>query len=83
MEEHGIEENAVLPNSEERRLEEFKQNVLGSMNESVFGESFSTVAPDPSTVCAEYNDDQFIGMFLQNITEGNPYICKFRLKRIL
>ena len=40
MEEHGIQENAVLPNSEERSLEEFKQNVLGSMNESEFGDSF-------------------------------------------
>ena len=44
MEEHWIEENAILPNSEERSLEEFKQNVLGSMNESEFGDSFSTVA---------------------------------------
>ena len=65
MEEHGIEEE----DSEERSLEEFKQNVLGSMNESEFGDSFSTVAPDSSTVCAEYNDDQFEGIFYKTLRE--------------
>ena len=63
MEEHGIEK------SEERSLEEFKQNVLGSMNKSEFGDSFSTVAPDSSTVCAEYNDDQFEGIFYKTLRE--------------
>ena len=64
MEEHGIEEEE----SEERSLEEFKQNVLGSMNKSEFGDSFSTVAPDSSTG-TEYNDDQFEGIFYKPLRE--------------
>ena len=77
MEEHGIEENAVLPSSEERSLEEFKQNVLESVNESELGERFSTVAPDSSTVCAEYNDDQFEGIFYKTLLEETCITVNF------
>ena len=62
MEEHGIEENAVLPNSEKRSLEEFKQNILGSIKRKRVINCSSRF----TNLCAEYNDDQLEGIFFKH-----------------
>ena len=55
-----------LPVSEDRSLETFKQNVLDA---SDLGDSFSTISPDSSTACSDYDDDQFEGIFYNTVRD--------------
>ena len=55
-----------LPVSEDKSLESFKQKVL---NASDLGDSFSTISPDSSTVCTDYDDDQFEDIFYNTVRD--------------
>ena len=68
--ENKTEENALSQTSEDRSLEDFKQSVLQNMNEtSHLGDSVSTISPDSSNVCTEYDDDQFEGIFYKTLKD--------------
>ena len=68
--ENKTEENALSQTSEDRSLEDFKQSVLQNMNEtSQLGDSVSTISPDSSNVCTEYDDDQFEGIFYKTLKD--------------
>ena len=55
-----------LPVSEDKSLESFKQKVL---NASDLGDSFSTISPDSSAACTDYDDDQFEGIFYNTMRD--------------
>ena len=55
-----------LPVSEDKSLESFKQKVL---NASDLGDSFSTISPDSSTACTDYDDDQFESIFYNTVRD--------------
>ena len=54
------------PKPEDSSLEEFKQNIFQKADENSLDDSFSTVAPDTSMSCTEY-DDQFEGIFYRTL----------------
>ena len=64
---------------EDSRLEEFKQNILQKADENSLVDSFSTVAPDTSISCTEY-DDQFEGVFYRTLKEESQITINFESK---
>ena len=70
--ENRTEEN--LPVIEDRSMEAFKQNVL---NGSDLDDSFSTISPDSSNVCMEYDDDQFEGIFFKTLRDESCITVNF------
>ena len=72
--ENKTEESLALPDCEDKSLEAFKQTIL---NGSELGDSFSTISPDLSHVCSEYDNDQFEDIFYRTSKDESCITVNF------
>lgn len=79
MEKSESELNMIPPNNDKMSFEEFRQNVLGNVNESELDDNVYTLDPDTSVVCTGY-DDQIEGIFYRTLRGESQITIHFVTK---